>query len=256
MTAFGDDVDEMPPRLLDDATVEAVLRGDVDQPELGPLADVVRAMREAAALPTRPSAELVTRMAAGEFAGVPAEAYDRRGHAGKSSRGKVGQVMQAGRSKLAAMSARAKVAVGLAAGITALMGVSAAGALPDAAQERVESVIEVVTPITFDDEPSDFGRDVAEDARDGGVDGQDVSEHTRDVHQPDDPGDQGRREEHQPDDTHGRRPTEHPSADPTRPEPTGKPDVPVRRDGDHGQATERPTEPPTTTDFVPPVRMP
>lgn len=260
MTALGDDVNEMPPHTLDDATVEAVLRGEFAQPELRPVVEVVGALRATAVLPARPSAELVTRMAAGDFAGVPAAAFDPRGGVAETPRGKVGQVVHAGRSKLAAMSTRAKVAAGLAAGITALTGVSAAGALPDAAQDRVESVIEVVTPVTFDDEPADFGQDVADDARDGGVDGQDVSERARDAHQPDEPGDQGRRDEHKPDDTPDHRPTDRPAADPTRPDPTRKPDVPGGNQGDANRPTEgpaeRPTEPPTTTEYEPPVRMP
>lgn len=264
MTALGDDVNEMPPHTLDDETVEAVLRGEFAQPELRPLVEVVGALRATAALPARPSAELVTRIAAGDFAGVPAAAFDPRGGVAETPRGKVGQVVHAGRSKLAAMSTRAKVAVGLAAGITALTGVSAAGALPDAAQDRVESVIEVVTPITFDDEPAEFGQDVSDDARDGGVDGQDVSERARDAHHPDEPGDQGRdqpgdqgrRDERKSDDAPDHRPTDQPAADPTRPDPTRKPDVPGGRDGDTSQLTERPTEPPTTTEYEPPVRMP
>jgi hypothetical protein len=150
-------------RTLDDASVEAVLRGGTVAPDLVPLVDIVSAIRAAATQPVRPSGELAERMASGVF-----------GTDQPRSRSKAGTMS----SKLAAMSLRAKVAAGCAVALTGLTGVTAAGALPDAAQERVETMIESVTPIDFVDR-AEFGQEVADDAQDGGVDGQEISERAK-----------------------------------------------------------------------------
>ena len=184
MNTWGDDVGEMSTRRpLDDASVEAVLRGAQVPPELEPLAGVVQSFRSAAQGPVRPTTELAERMAAGVFS------IDRA-----QRRTKIGQTL----SKLAAMSLRAKVATGFAAALTGLTAATAAGALPDAAQERVETAIESVTPIDFPDR-AEFGQEVAEDAQDGGVDGREISEWAREQgQQPEDPGRQGKADEHRP----------------------------------------------------------
>lgn len=184
MNTWGDDVGEMSTRRpLDDASVEAVFRGAQVPPELEVLVGAVQSLRSAAQRPVRPTTELAERMATGVF---PIDSAQRRT--------KIGETL----SKLAAMSLRAKVATGFAAALTGLTAATAAGALPDAAQERVETAIESVTPIDFP-ERAEFGQEVAEDAQDGGVDGQEISEWAREQgQQPDDPGHQGKADQHQP----------------------------------------------------------
>jgi hypothetical protein len=187
--------------VLDDAAVEAVLRGAAVAPELEPLAGFVRAIRTAAAQPVHPNRELADRLASGVFA---TDLPDRRT--------KVGMTL----SKLAAMSLRTKVAAGCAVALTGLTGVTAAGALPDAAQHRVETMIESVTPIDFPDR-AEFGQEVAEDARDGGVDGQQISEQAREQgRQPAVPG--GQADEHRPAGVPDGPPTDIPTPDQTLPE--------------------------------------
>jgi len=213
-------------RVLDDVSVEAVLRGGTVAPELEPLAGFVRVIRTAAAQPVRPSRELADRMASGVFV---TDRPDRRANAGTTL------------SKLAAMSLRAKVATGCAAALTGLTGVTAAGALPEVAQERAETIIESVTPIDFPDR-AEFGHEVAEDAQDGGVDGQQISEQAKEQGQQSaGPGNTGRADEHRPAGTPGGPPTGLPTPDripreasQERPDPddhpgagsTGRPDVP------------------------------
>lgn len=189
------------PRVLDDASVEAVLRGGAVAPELEPLAGFVRAIRTAAAQPVHPNRELADRLASGVFATDPP---DRRT--------KVGMTL----SRLAAMSLRTRVAAGCAVALTGLTGVTAAGALPDAAQHRVETMIESVTPIDFPDH-AEFGQEVAQDARDGGADGQQISEQAREQgRQPAVPG--GQADEHRPAGVPDGPPTDLPKPDQTLPE--------------------------------------
>lgn len=234
--------------VTDDATVEAILRGvrippgGHDLAELTALSEAVEAIRRSADEAVPATAELARRIVLGDFAGI-APTPPPRHHT----------VRVRLRRRVAAMSLRTRAVVGLAAIFTGFTGVAAAGALPDTAQQRVESVIEAVTPITFD-EPDEFGQDVAEDAQDGGVDGQEVSDDAQDLgNKPDGPGD-GHEPvlpdlpttvpttpgEHRPDDPG--KPDDVPSADPTAPEqrPTDPPadhaDPPVTPD-------ERPADP-------------
>jgi hypothetical protein len=150
-------------RELDDATVEAVLSGKLVSAELEPLAAAVGALRALRGQPVRPSEELAARMATGDFASAVAPRPSRRS-AGR----------HVARRRLAALPLRAKLAAGGVLALGGLASATAAGALPDQAQQGVESVIEIITPFEFAD--SDFGREVSDDARDGGVDGQEISE--------------------------------------------------------------------------------
>ncbi len=181
MSGWGDDVGEMPTRRpIDDASAEALLRDAAVPREMEPLAGFIRAIRSTATQQVRPSRELAARMASGVFV---VEEIDRRTTVGRAL------------SRLAALSLRTKVVAGLVATMTGLTGVTAAGALPDAAQARVESAIESITPIDFPD-PAEFGQEVAEDAEDGGVDGQEISEDARE--QGRQPGYQGKADEYRP----------------------------------------------------------
>jgi hypothetical protein len=218
-------------RPLDDASVEAVLRGGQVPAELEPLAGAVRMIRSTALETVRPSAELASRMATGVFP--------------------VDDVKRSTLSKLAAMSLRAKIATGFAAALTGLTGATAAGALPDAAQQRVETAIESVTPIDFP-ESAEFGQEVAEDARDGGVDGQEISEKAHERgNQPDDPGAQGKADEHRPADVPAGPPTALPTPDQVPPGPPA--DIPIPDDRPGADPTEPPEDLPADAKATPPI---
>ncbi|HEX6577306.1 MAG TPA: hypothetical protein VF082_02985 [Jiangellaceae bacterium] len=214
--------------VLDDTAVEAVLCGGAVAPELEPLASFVGTIRTTATRPVRPSRELADRMASGAFV----TGRTRRTRVRRSS------------PKVVAMSLRAKVAIGSVAALTGLTGVTAAGALPDAAQQRVETMIEFVTPIEFVDR-AEFGHEVADDAQDGGVDGQEISERAREqAQQSTDLGNQGRADEHRSDGRPSDLPT--PATVPDQPGPDdhpgtgsgGPPDV--LPDGAEGRASVPP----------------
>jgi hypothetical protein len=158
-------------RELDDATVEAVLHGGPVPADLEPLAAALGTLRTLPGQPVRPSAELAARMATGDFASAVAPRPSRRS-AGR----------HAARRRLAVLPLRAKVVAGSVLVLGGLASATAAGALPEPAQEGVESVIEAVTPFEF---ANDFGEGVSDDARDGGVDGGEISEDAKE--QGDDP---------------------------------------------------------------------
>ncbi|RIQ22321.1 hypothetical protein [Jiangella rhizosphaerae] len=245
----------------DDATVEAILRGvrippgGPDLPELAALSDAVEAIRRSADEAVPPTAELARRIALGDFAGIapspPPHVHPVRARLGR---------------RVAAMSMRTRAVVALAAIFTGFTGVAAAGALPDAAQQRVESVIETVTPISFgeSDEAGEFGQDVAEDAQDGGVDGQEVSEDAQELgNKPDDPGHDPTLPplptpvpttpgDHRPD-TPG-QPDDVPGTDPTAPEqrPTDPADPPVAPD----ERPADPADPPSGAEDRQPTELP
>ena len=160
MRHWGDDIGEMPDqRLLDDASVEALLGGRSVPPELERLAGAVAVLRETARQPVRPTPELSAFMAAGGF-------DPRRDHQPTG--------WEAASARLAGMSLRLKLAAGFAAGLTGLTGVAAAAQelpvtvqasvetaaefvapmdviteLPQAVRESVETAVELVTPIEF-----------------------------------------------------------------------------------------------------------
>ena len=154
-------------RELDDATVEAVLRGGHVPADLEPLAAALGTLRELQEQPVRPSAELAARMATGDFASAVAPRPSRRS-AGR----------HVARRRFATLPLRAKVAAGSVLALGGLASATAAGALPDEAQERIEAVIEAVTPFELN-HPNEFGQDVSDDARDGGVDGHEISERAK-----------------------------------------------------------------------------
>ncbi|HEX6326015.1 MAG TPA: hypothetical protein VFZ72_05540 [Jiangellaceae bacterium] len=224
MSGSRDYKDEMhAQRELDDATVEAVLSGEPVSAELEPLAAALGALRAFPGQPVRPSEELAARMATGDFASAVAPRPSRRS-AGR----------HVARRRLAALPLRAKVAAGGVLALGGLASATAAGALPDQAQQGVESVIEMMTPFEFTD-PSDFGREVSEDARDGGVDGQDISEKAKEQGNPEDTGNSGLEPAAPPKPgvdrpaPAGTRPADIPDvagkpSEPGRPADTGKPD--------------------------------
>lgn len=164
-------------RALDDATAEAVLRGDSLPAEFEPLARAVAALRTVPEQPVQPSAELAARMAAGDFASAAAPRPSRRSAGHHVAR------HRATRRRLTALPLRVKVGAAVALAVGGLSSATAAGALPQPAQQHIESVIESVTPIEFPAR-SDFGHEVADDARDGGVDGREVSDKAKEQGRP------------------------------------------------------------------------
>jgi hypothetical protein len=87
-------------------------------------------------------------------------------------------------------TAAAKASAGIAVALASIGTAGAAGVLPDAAQDRFDTVVESVNS-TEDPRPADenaeFGQRVSEDAQDGGVDGGEISEQARqqgDAHRP------------------------------------------------------------------------
>jgi hypothetical protein len=167
-------------REIDDTTVETVLRGGPVPADLEPLTAALGALRALPEQPVRPSDELAARMAAGDFASAVAPRPSRRS-AGR----------HAARRRLATMPLRAKIAAGGVMVLGGLATATVAGALPGPAQQGVQTVIEMVTPIEFDD-PKDFGKEVSDDAKDGGVDGWEISERAKEQGaDPDAPGSDG-----------------------------------------------------------------
>ncbi|NDL55533.1 hypothetical protein [Phytoactinopolyspora mesophila] len=235
MSRSSDDVNEMRSfPVIDDATAEVILSGDTVAPEHSSLAEAARAIRRTADQPVRPSAELARRMASGQFHDVAAARYPAR------RRGWV-------RDIVAAAGPRARWAAGVAIVFTGLSGAVAAGAFPDAVQDRVQTVVEAVTPIKFTDGEHTGGEIAENETGDiteapgknpaGSPDGsgpEDPGEHGRE-NRPEDPGEHGR--ENRPEDPgeHGRE---------NRPEDPGghgrenRPEDP----GEHGREN-RPEDP-------------
>lgn len=204
-----------------DAIVEDMLAGREVPAEWEPLAAAVHELRSSIDRPAGPMPpELARRVANSDFTVT----LEPKSNARTAIR------------KVSSLSLKTKVAAGLAVGFTGLTGVTAAGALPDAAQERVENVVESVTPIEFP-ERAEFGDEVSDDAQEGGVDGQDVSDEAKENgrgEQPEEAGDKDKRDEHQspvdPDDAATDRPevdTEPPvdRDEPRRPERGNPPDT-------------------------------
>jgi hypothetical protein len=223
MTPFGDYVDEMTALTeIDDTTAEALLAGRAVAAELEPLTEVVRAYRQVADRPVRPSPELATLMTVGRIAAAagqppPAAVNGSRRPpgttAGKRRRGRMTAraALAAAGSRLGGVSVAVKTGAGAAVALVGMSTAGLAGVLPDQAQDRFESVVESVSPYEFPQKATDrseFGERVSEDATDGGVDGDEISEEAR------------RQGEE-------RRPSELPTqapADPANPDQPGQPD--------------------------------
>jgi hypothetical protein len=151
MTVWWNDVGDT--QTLDEDSVDAVLRGDHVSPEMEPLADFVQMIRTAAIQPVEPVGELADRLVTGEFISYRAR------HRARDAQTK---------TKLVATSLRTKVAGGIALTLTGLAAATAAGALPAGVADRIESVIEFITPIEFapDSDDGDLTRNGADDTAD------------------------------------------------------------------------------------------
>ena len=150
MSGPSDDMNEMRiQRQVDDATAEALLRGDVVLPEFRPVAEFVQEVKAAGTVRVVPSRELAERMATGDFSGIePVAPPDS-------------VVEQARRRWMAGTGARARFATGMAVVLMACTGVTMAGAWPDGAQRTVDSIIKTVVPFTADE--SDESDEIADD---------------------------------------------------------------------------------------------
>jgi hypothetical protein len=156
MTGWRDEVRGTP--VLDERSIDAVLRGNHVSPEMDQLADLVQMIRSAAVQPVQPVGELADRMATGEFVSHRAR---RRASTAQPT------------AKSASTSLRTKVAAGITLTLTGLTGATAAGALPDVVADPVEAVIEFITP--FDLSPdTDGGADLG-GTGEGGTDSQRIS---------------------------------------------------------------------------------
>jgi hypothetical protein len=191
------------PSQIDDRTAEALLTGRPVPPALEPLTGLLAAYRRAAAgAPVPASPELAARMAAGQFPPAPATGSRAggngtdRGHQAPARDGRrrrrmpAVEVLAGVAAKLTGMSVAAKALAGVALATASVGTAGQAGALPDPAQERFETVVETVTPLDVPapaGENAEFGERVSEDAKDGGVDGGEISEEARqqgDRHRP------------------------------------------------------------------------
>jgi len=189
LAAAGDYLPEMPVLdRIDDPTAEALLAGRPVPPALDPLAEVLATYRQAGHRPVPPPAELAAWLVTGRPPGeipdggaVPVWMVRTGGQRRRRRMPGVG-VLAGVAAKLAGMSVAAKAMAGVAVAAAGVTSAGLAGALPEPAQDRFETVVESVTPV---DVPapagpaSEFGERVSEDARDGGVDGSEVSEEAR-----------------------------------------------------------------------------
>lgn len=214
MTPLGDYLSEMDTlRQIDDLTAETLLSGRPVAGEFEALVPVVEAYRALGRRPVAPRGELAARMVTGVFTStagpgrVAADRVDGRGPravAGSKWRrirmAIVGGLATAA-AKVAGLSVATKASAGLMIAAASIGTAGAAGVLPDQAQAGFDRVVETViqpeTPAT-PDENAEFGQEVSEDAKDGGVDGAEISERARqqgELHRPDGvpaPGEEGK----------------------------------------------------------------
>jgi hypothetical protein len=149
---MGDYVDGQPSwPSIDDATVEALFAGGAVAPDLEPVAAVVGALKDAATRPTPPGPELAMRMARGAF-GRNGFRFPGVAEAARRVEGWLAPWHPRGAANDAEAPTRlaAKAAsVGLAITLIGVGTAGFAGALPVAAQDRFESVVESLTPYEF-----------------------------------------------------------------------------------------------------------
>lgn len=137
MSASGDDVSEMAaPSLLDDATIDALVRGDEVHPRHDDLAAFVAGVRATADRPPpSPSSTLATLMVAGPMI------TDRPGVRRR-------RTTRAAPARVPGRPLAVKIGAAVATA-AAVVGAGAAGVLPAGADTVVRSAIEAVTPVEF-----------------------------------------------------------------------------------------------------------
>jgi hypothetical protein len=195
MSHFDGDVGEMPVPPLDDRALEALLVGADSVPTglewLVPLVEDLGVAASGSEPTLQPA--LATLLAEGfstEKGDLPATAASNvTGPVPQAAglpkwRKKMSGLLAGLIAKLAGLGLVAKVGLGLGVAAASVTGAGAAGALPDAAQHAVATVVGSATPFTFPDSADDhakMGATVSSDATgasDGtaGVDGKTVSD--------------------------------------------------------------------------------
>ncbi len=230
MSLFGDDYNEMQAQpLLEEQTIESILAGRTPsgRPELDELASFVNEVRSVA---TAPAPKVGVELAAILAGGLTTDKGDLSATAVSNVTGPAPQAAGLPKRRKSMIetifaSAAGKAAAVLAGLSLATTGAAAADVLPQVAQDRVASAVEVVSPFDLpdsadkrqdgehrkdgdvaDDKPADpsgernpnaednFGADVsnrAQTTEDKGKDfGQSVSNDARERFQPADPGSQ------------------------------------------------------------------
>lgn len=175
MRPSGDDGNDMTPTpLLDDDTIDALVRGERGQSQIGHLEAFARRVVAAGeGPPPQPTPELARLLAEGGDPETGDPAGDRRRLV----------------ARIAGAGLLAKLALGATAAAATVTGAGVAGVLPDDANRAVRNAVEAVTPLHFDDEPAPatpagdgrFGDRVSDDATGGsdgqpGVDGTDIAD--------------------------------------------------------------------------------
>jgi hypothetical protein len=196
MSLFDGDMGEMPTPPLDEPALEALMNGRQSTPSafewLRPVVEDLEIVASGQAPVLQPA--LATLLAEGfsiekgdllvtaaskvtgpapQAAGLP-----------KWRKRKLSELFAGLMAKLAGLGLAAKIGLGLGVAAASVSGAGAAGALPDAAQHAVATVVGAATPFTFPDTASDhanMGETVSSDATGAsegtpGVDGQAVSE--------------------------------------------------------------------------------
>ena len=179
MSHAGDDVSDMPVTpLLDDATIDALIRGDDVHPrhrDLATFATMVRAAGERP--PPAPSAALAAVLAGDTGLRAAGDRPERDRPEGDRPEGdRPALTRRTGTlAKAAGLGVAVKLMLGASAAAAGVLGAGAAGVLPDAADDRVRHALETVTPLDFpeaDEGESDDGPagdpSPGPDARDAG----------------------------------------------------------------------------------------
>jgi hypothetical protein len=193
VTIHGDHGPEMSLTwLLDDETSEAIMRFDAVDPRLDHLAAFAKQVRDLGDRPSPPASPALRALIAS--GGRPGQGATRRSR------------MLADRptspaGKITSLGLAAKLGVGTAVAAVGMAGAAAAGVLPDRAGDALRHAVEAVTPVEFtertNEDPSNFGERVSNDATgtsDGepGVDGDAISDEAPGAaHRPADPAAQG-----------------------------------------------------------------
>ena len=165
MSPADDHVSEMsPPSLLDDSTIEAIVRGDevgAGWRDLAAFAAQVRAVSERP--PSLPSPELARMIADGVPQLAPVRDLSAREPRHRAPRRRPAFARAAGIGLVAKVSLGAAAAAAVAGA-----GAAAAAVLPGAPGHAVRDAIEVVTPVDFaEHEPATTGE--PDHARSGGA---------------------------------------------------------------------------------------
>jgi hypothetical protein len=159
VSRFGDVGDEMTGDQLDEG-FERFLAGRPVPPGGAAVVAFAEEVRQVAAQPGRPSAQLAELLAtglltdladtsAGSVAAVSVPAAQRAAGRPRRRRRKMIEFLTAGLLKLASAGAIAQAATGVTVAVVGVTGAGAAGALPGPVQSAVAGAVEFLTPLEF-----------------------------------------------------------------------------------------------------------